>query len=470
MRLDAPSVLPSKPLERSLAFSAFFLILGAVLLAPQGDVAQVAILHRFWLATGVMGVGFALSWGVRSLSSLWFWGVAIATRLLLLPMAPGSDVWRYLWEGYIQTLGFNPYQLAPDAVELEPFRTAWWGQINHADVAAIYPPITQLGFWLLAAIAPNLYLFKAAFVLADLLVCGLLSRRFGYGRSTLYAWNPMVIYSFAGGAHYDSWFILPLVMAWLVIEREPSTVDLGIGQKTCTRAFDWFWGALLVGMSVAVKWVSLPLVGFLVWRSLHQRKDVAETEFPRSFNSLTKTVLAIATGRKWIQSIFIGLLGVLPMGLSALPYCTVEQCSLIPTRSTFVSHGRSAEFIPHFVAKLWPTSLQANWIYLIPLALFLLWLTVRASDFREFAEWYWFGLLMITPIIHFWYFTWMIPFAVATQNWGVRLVSLSAFIYFVMPSRLPDWWLTTNERLFLWLPLVLGWLWTVRQNARKPQS
>jgi hypothetical protein len=52
----------------------------------------------------------------------------------------------------------------------------------------------------------------------------------------------------------------------------------------------------------------------------------------------------------------------------------------------------------------------------------------------------------------------MVPFAVPSQNWGVRLVSLSAFVYFVLPSRLPDWRLTLAERLVLWLPLVLGWL------------
>jgi hypothetical protein len=37
-------------------------------------------------------------------------------------------------------------------------------------------------------------------------------------------------------------------------------------------------------------------------------------------------------------------------------------------------------------------------------------------------------------------------------------VSLSAFVYFVLPSRLPDWQLTTAERLLLWLPLLFGLL------------
>jgi len=427
-------VLNAKLFNLLLCFSAGLLVLGAVLLSPNGKVADIPTLYKFWVTAGVMGAGFVLSWRLQAISDIWFWGVAITTRLLLLPMEPSDDVWRYLWEGHIQTLGFSPYHFAPNAPELEPYRTVWWSQINHADVSAIYPPMTQLGFWMLAAIAPNLYLFKIAFVLPDLLTCGLLSRRFGTVRSTLYAWNPMIIYSFAGGAHYDSWFILPLVVAWLIVDQKPSL----------RRSWDWAWSALWVGISVAVKWVSLPILGFLVWRSLRQLKV-------------------------W-QAVCIAILGALPMILAALPVCQSSTCPLIPTSSVFVSYGRSAEFIPHFIANVWQDSLQTNSIYLFPLALFVLWLTLRARHFQRFAEWYWFGLLTITPIIHFWYFTWIVPFAVPSQNWGVRLVSLSAFVYFVLPSRVPDWQLTEPERLLLWLPFILGCLWTAWQSSRSTQK
>ncbi len=425
-----------------LFFSSGLLILGAVLLAPNGNVADVPTLHKFWLATGVMGTGFDLSWRLQAISGIWFWGVAIATRLLLLPMEPGDDIWRYLWEGHIQTFGFSPYQFAPSAPELESYRTEWWSQINHADVTAIYPPMAQLGFQMLAAIDPNPYLFKIAFILPDLLICGLLSRRFGNAQSALYAWNPMIIYSFAGGAHYDSWFILPLVAAWLIFDQNSSA----------KRRFDWVWSALWVGVSVAVKWISLPILGFLVWRS----QNGSEGESLRQL--------------KFWQAVCIMSIGAFPMVLAALPFCQSRVCPLIPTSSVFVAYGRSAEFIPHFVAKLWQPSLQTNSIYLLPLALYVLWLTLRTTRFQQFAEWYWFGLLTLTPIVHFWYFTWIVPFAVVSQNWGVRLVSLSAFIYFVLPSRVPDWRLTESERLFLWLPFVLGWLWSVWQNSQNSQA
>lgn len=430
----------------ALGGSVGLLVLGAALMAPHGNVFHLATVYKFWAAAAVMGVGFMLSWGVRSIPGGWFWGAAIAPRLLLLPMEPGDDVWRYLWEGYIQTLGVSPYHLPPNAAELLPYRTDWWSQINHPDVSAIYPPITQLGFRGLATLAVSVLLFKVAFVVADLLVCWLLSRRHGHRQASLYAWNPMVIYAFAGGAHYDSWFILPLVAAWfLMAAPTPASAD----SPNLPRSAPILWGAaLLIGLSAAVKWISLPLLGWPIWALVQRRK----------------LWVAIATG----------LVGVLPLLLAAIPFCQIDTCPLIPTDSTFVSHGRSAEFIPHWLAQIWPASAQVNWIYGIPLVLLVLWLLRQHTPWRQFATGYWFGVFLLSPIIHFWYFTWIVPFAVPNQNWGVRWLSLSSFIYFVLPPRLPDWRLTTVERLLLWLPFILGWLWTWKSSSqqilRQPSS
>jgi alpha-1,6-mannosyltransferase len=89
-----------------------------------------------------------------------------------------------------------------------------------------------------------------------------------------------------------------------------------------------------------------------------------------------------------------------------------------------------------------------------------------------FAWRYLLALLLLSPVVHAWYFIWLMPFAVPSQNWGARLVSLSAFVYFVLPSRLPDWQLTTPERLLLWLPLLLGLLlsWRAGKQERTEPS
>jgi len=37
-----------------------------------------------------------------------FWGVVIILRLVVLPLEPGDEFWRYQWEGKIQPAGFHP--------------------------------------------------------------------------------------------------------------------------------------------------------------------------------------------------------------------------------------------------------------------------------------------------------------------------------------------------------------------------
>ena len=399
-----------------LWLSSLFLLLGTVLILPHGDFQQAGTVPRFWLGIGVMGLGFVFSWGLRDISSAWFWSVTILTRLLLLPMYPGDDIWRYLWEGHIQNLGFSPYNLPPNALELIPYRTDWWSLINHPGTSAIYPPLTQLGFRALAIISTSVLFFKLAFVLADLGACWLLSKNWGERRTLLYGWNPLIIYSFAGGGHYDSWFIWPLVAGCLAFE----------GRK-------WLWSAWLIGLSVAIKWMSLPILVFLVLR----------------------------VRRKYAPSIL--LVGILPMLITGSWFCHNLNCSLIPTSSTFVSHGRSAEFIPYLVSLVWHPSTQSNWIYGIPLGLVVLALLWCCRSLVDFVEWYLFALLSLSPIVHAWYFTWSIPWAAVTRNLGVRLVSLSAFVYFVLKHRQSlgnfDWRLTLLERYLLWLPFILGFFW-----------
>lgn len=431
------TVEPRNSLDIILLFlSAFCLCLGAILASPYGDFRQAENVVAFGYGMAVMGLGFALFWNLKFLNAWWFWLVAIATRLILLFMYPGDDIWRYLWEGYIQTQGFSPYDFAPNAPELIPYRSDWWSQINHQSVSAIYPPLTQLGFRILATISPSVILFKTSFAIADLTICWLLTKKFTYLETTFYAWNPLVIYSFAGGGHYDSWFILPLVAAWLWWDKSAHNLKVNLDQA---KQFTPVIISCLIGISIAVKWISLPILGFVswvTWRRINLK-----------------------------MALLVGCCGILPIILTSLFFCSADACSLIPTSSTFVSHGRSAEFFPHLLAQVWQPSIKSNSIFALPLGLVSIIILLISTSFQQFTLGFFASLLIISPIIHGWYFTWIIPFAVGTKNWGIRLVSLSAFIYFVLPYRqaLGDryWNLTDTETWLLWLPFILGCAWSI---------
>jgi len=252
---------------KSLLVAGLFIELaGLALMLPHGDFRQPGMALWFLIAAAIAVTGYALACagltggttapaseaarpsadGQRGRwPSLWLgWAAAIGFRLLLLPMYPGDDIWRYLWEGKIQNLGFDPYVLAPASEMLAAFRDAYWPLINHPHSAALYPPGAELIFRALAALWHHPLMFKLAFVAADLGVVWLLRRMLvergqPAHRAWWYAWNPLVIYAFAGGGHFDSLMLVCGVASLLCLlrGRDGWSVLLLAAAISCKLAF-----------------------------------------------------------------------------------------------------------------------------------------------------------------------------------------------------------------------------------------
>ncbi len=195
--------------------SGVLVLAGAALMMPWGNFAQAGTVPWFLAAAAVMALGWGASLRLHAISAGWFWMVAIGARALLLPMAPGDDVWRYLWEGRMQSAGFSPYLHAPNDPYLVTWRDAAWTFINHKEFSTIYPPLAQLVLRWITLVSTSVLAMKLVFIAADLAVCRLLAQRFGRARTLLYAWNPLVIYTGAGGAHYEPLLLLGLTAGWL---------------------------------------------------------------------------------------------------------------------------------------------------------------------------------------------------------------------------------------------------------------
>src|SRR3954454_22954864 len=202
---------------------------------------------------------FPIHLGARA-QKIIFWVVVIALRLLALPLAPGDDLWRYQWEGKIQQAGFNPYVQGPDDPQLDAVREEFpaWYKINHRDFRAIYPPGAELLFGGLSRISENPLLYKLPFAAADLAAAAVLLRLIGgasrYGTAAWYAWNPLVVYSFAGAAHFDSLMILPMLAGILMLVRV---------EEADTSRRKWllaFVAATLFGVAISVKLLPLLLL------------------------------------------------------------------------------------------------------------------------------------------------------------------------------------------------------------------
>lgn len=193
--------------------------------------------------------------------------LGILARIIFLPFPVANDVYRYVWEGYIQNLGFNPYRFAPLNPELAEIARGElfpvWQQINHPEYAAIYPPAALLLFRGLAWLKPNPFLFKAVmmgFDIGVMIVLMLIINLRGYRPSRLlfYAANPLVLVFVSGEVHLDIMQTFFLVLAvYLILSQKYPAV-----------------GFLALGLAILSKYLALIALPFLV-NAENRKKSLA---------------------------------------------------------------------------------------------------------------------------------------------------------------------------------------------------
>lgn len=337
-----------------------------------------------------------------------FWGAAILLRLVALPLAPGDDLWRYQWEGRIQQAGFNPYVHAPDDPKLEPVRAEFpeWHRINHREFRAIYPPGTELLFAGLSRISDSPLLYKLLFAGADIAAIAVLLRLLGgasrYANAAWYAWNPLVVYSFAGAAHFDSLMILPMISGILFLTRFESE----------TESRRKWWLALAASSAFGVA-ISVKLVpAFLLLCCV----------FALGYRALTLAVSA-----------------AIPLGLSLLyGYPTIP---IWDSLRRFAHVTRLNDLFWWLIEEtVWPNPHQKNYHYnviivvCVALVSLLFW-----RNWRRGMIWAFGTALILSPVLHPWYCAWILPLAAWRRAYTWFVLSITLFAYFLF-------W---NERLFL---------------------
>ena len=89
---------------------------------------------------------------------------------LLQPPGPDDDVHRYLWDGHVQRLGYNPYIVVPNDPALAGLHMPETRTLNNPEVPSPYPPGAQLFFRGVTAIHESVYSLKLAFVLCEVVI------------------------------------------------------------------------------------------------------------------------------------------------------------------------------------------------------------------------------------------------------------------------------------------------------------
>lgn len=287
--------------------------------------------------------------------------LALLARLALLPMTPSDDIHRYLWEGRMTAAGVNPYQYAPDAPELEPLRDAFWDRINHKDMTAIYPPGMLLGFGALTRITASPTGYKLAMVLTDMAAVWILLRLLRHHRrrpawALVYALHPVSLLAYAGEGHLDAVLILCLLATlWMDAAGRPRAMFLALA------------------LAIQTKYVAVLALPFLIRRGTRRHL--------------------------WV----LAMAGLAPL-LWFLP-----PAGILRSLTTFSS---AMHFNGSLHAGLGLTLGSFEWASVVSALCLAAWVTavrLRTSHPIEGLALSLSGLLLLSPNVHFWYLTWVLP-------------------------------------------------------------
>jgi alpha-1,6-mannosyltransferase len=252
-------------IQWAITASIFYLIAVGVVLWPGTTAATPGEPAPSKSADG-LNSGRRFDWSLLIVATS-----AVLFRLTLLPAYPtlSHDLYRYRWEGKIQTYGFNPYGFAPGNTLYDPIRSPDDRLVTQRTIASVYPPIAEKIFKLDYELARGIRLEKLPFVAFDLLTLWLLVRmlrRYGLAetRAAIYGWCPLVVIEIAGNGHVDSVAIFLVVLGFYLAGTWDRLATLAITAAVLTRYFPiallpeflakarkkrWGWMAGLTGIS-----------------------------------------------------------------------------------------------------------------------------------------------------------------------------------------------------------------------------
>ena len=349
----------------------------------------------------VIGLGLAALWHVAFLS---------------IPTGSDDDVRRYVWDGRVQRLGYNPYIVVPDDPTVAAMHTAETRPLNHSDLPSPYPPGAELFFRAVTAVHESTLAMRVAFVLCELAIVAIL---FGILRSTgrgahwilVFAWNPLLATEVAGSGHVDILGALLLVASFVALTRR--------WRPAAAMAF---------ALAIAVK--PLPIVLLpLYWRRVRVRD------------------------------------GVLAAFVFALLYLPFLQHGRIPSGSigTYLHSFRFNGPLFAAVERLATPAVAAAFAALVGMAV-AAWFRAKSQTLSSDAfAWPMAASLLFAPVVYPWYLLWLLPFARSLCSLPILVWTVSIIPTYIVwhlraagqPWILPAWVMPIEYGLIALTALIL---------------
>ncbi len=321
--------------------------------------------------------------------------IALAAFLIKLsfvasPVTGSDDIYRYMWDGKIQSNGINPYLYAPDDSRLAPYHSDLLPKaLNFKEMKTIYFPLSQWLFYTGYKLGgESVWGYKLLLLIFELLtiwsiILLLKKTDTDLKYSLLYILAPLPFFEFAIDAHLDG-FGLPLLLF---------SIYFFIDKK-------YLFSAFFLGLSLSIKPVGLLLAPVYL---LSQKTNTERMKF-----------IFTAAVSFFIQFVF---------------YISNTN----PFESFFIFTKNW--FFNGFVFNLLNSVVHNNQTSRLICAAFLI-LSLLPVYFskKEFTDKIYFSVLLLmifSPVVHPWYIAWVLILVPLSKKWSgiyfTAMASLTAF-------------------------------------------
>ncbi len=333
--------------------------------------------------------------------------VSFIIRISFINTTPigSDDIYRYIWDGKVQTYGINPYAFAPNDTELSNLHSQILpAKINFPNLKTIYFPLSEWFFFISYSLSGEnvwgykLFLFIGELITIFVLIKLLRKNKINERYVLFYALCPLPIIQFAIDSHLDGLGLTFLILSLLFFF-----------DKRIIAA------SIFLGISLSIKPVGLLFIPvFFLFE------------------------------RKWQNRILITLSPLVIFSLQFLPYIfhsnPFESLFIFTKNWTF--NGSIFHIVDYFV-KNNQTSRTICGILLLTalIPIYLSQLEIKAKLFYSVLM-----LMLFSPVVHPWYIAWLvllIPIYPALSGISYAVVSsLTSFtvLNYVLKSEWNEYW------------------------------
>jgi len=171
--------------------------------------------------------------GAYNFNVLLLSGILFRFCLIFSTPALSDDFYRFIWDGRIQQLGFNPFDFTPRQLlnqNSDAFLNQLFPLLNSPDYFSVYPPFSQILFKIASGIGQdnlqvNLIVLKSMIFFSEigtiyLLYRLILKRKKDPSLILIYLLNPLVILELTGNIHFEAFMIFFFLLTVLLFYNQ----------------------------------------------------------------------------------------------------------------------------------------------------------------------------------------------------------------------------------------------------------